>query len=160
MSTAEPLRIPLKPQTKLFVTNLVVQPPLAALFAWMALDAEGSRGARSFGAIFAVIALTLFAFSALALKRTRGRTFEAVLTDTTLTLPIPLRGKEISVALESLREARVVETKTATRSFWMLTLRWDEGGAARSTVVASQFVGDEALFALRDALAARGVALS
>jgi hypothetical protein len=42
----------------------------------------------------------------------------------------------------------------------MLTLSWEEGGAKQSTVVASQFVGDEAFFALRDALTARGVTLT
>ncbi|MEZ4393230.1 MAG: hypothetical protein R3A48_19265 [Polyangiales bacterium] len=159
MSALEPVRIPLKPQTKLFATNLVVQPPLAGLFLWMALSDE-SRGTRVFGALFAVIAVTLFAFSALALHRVRGKTFEAVVTDVDATIPIPLRGNEIRFALKDVKEARVVETKTATRSFWMLTLRWDEGGETKSTVVASQFVGDEAFFALRDALAARGVALS
>jgi hypothetical protein len=71
-----------------------------------------------------------------------------------------LRGKEIRVPLGALKEARVQETRTATRSFWMLTLSWEEGGAKQSTVVASQFVGDEAFFALRDALTARGVTLS
>jgi hypothetical protein len=155
-----PLRIPMKPQTGLFALNLALQPCLAAMFGWMALSEGESRGTRIFGAVFAVIAVSLFAFSALAFARTRGKTFEITLDGETLNLPIPLRSKEIRVPLGALKEARVQETRTATRSFWMLTLSWEEGGAKRATVVASQFVGDDAFFALRDALTARGVTLS
>lgn len=154
------LRIPMKPQTGLFALNLAIQPALAVMFGWMALSDTESRGTRAFGAVFAVIAASLFAFSLLAYARTRGKTFEITLEGEALNLPIPLRGKEIRVPLGALKEARVQETRTATRSFWMLTLSWEEGGAKRGTVVASQFVGDEAFFALRDALTARGVALS
>jgi hypothetical protein len=154
------VRIPMKPQTGMFALNLVIQPAMAALFGWMALDPTGSNGGRGFGAVFFFIALGLFAFSALAVARTRGKTFEIVLADGVLSIPVPVRARTERVALAAIRKAAVTETPTAAKSFWMLTLEHEEGGAKKSVVVASQFVGDEAFFALREALVARGVHVS
>lgn len=159
MSDAPETRIPMKPQAGLFALNLVIQPAMAALFAWMALDATSTRGTRAFGAVFCVIAVALFAFSALAVLRTRGRTFEIVVGSEALLVPVPIRGVIERVPYAALRKAAVTETATTARSFWALTLEWEVDGKKKSTVLASQFVGDEAFFAVRDALVARGVPL-
>jgi hypothetical protein len=152
----QPLRIAMKPQTWLFVANVIIQPFLLALGILMLRD-----GSWIMGGFLTLIGASLFAVGVLALKRTRGRVLEIVLDADTIELPNPLSGKVQRIPLASLKRGQVMELRTANvASFWQLTLAYDREGRERATVVSSQFVGKDGFDSLCAALRERGIAIA
>jgi hypothetical protein len=148
--------IPVRPQTRLFVANLFIQPVMTALFGWLTVGADG-WGTRLFMASLALVTASLFVFSALVVLRTRGRTFSIEIGRETLTVPQPLRGTTTTIAWSSVARVTLHETVTAGTSFWAMNIHHDDRDAERVTVLSSQLIGNDAFDALRDALMARGL---
>lgn len=148
------LRIPMKPQLWLWVANLLIQPPMTALFAWLAMDASSGLGARLLMLALAGCCGLLSVFTLLVLSRTLGRTFEITLDERTLRVPAVIRGVVEEVPLASITKAAITETRTTTTSFFQLDLEARDRKAVR---VMSQFVGTDAFHQLVEALRARGV---
>jgi hypothetical protein len=149
------LRIPVRPQRWLFLLNLIVQPALFALFAWIALSGGGM------GALFiamALVVLLLFVFSVVVLVRTWGKTFELVVGDA-VEVPHPIRGRVTRVPLTSIQGGYVVETRASGGSFYSLTLEVAPPASPRTLVISSQFVGSDGWARFREALVARGVSI-
>jgi hypothetical protein len=151
------VRISVRPQRWLFVLNLFVQPPMTALFAWMAVSTEGLTAL--FGAVMALVTLSLFGFAIALLVRTWGKQFELVVGDT-VEIPNLLSGRVIEIPLSAIRGGQVIETRTRGVSFYSLRLDFAATASARNTVVSSQLVGPDAFTRFREALVARGVAIT
>jgi hypothetical protein len=157
-STPTEVRIPVRPQRWLFVINLIVQPPLTALFAWMALDADG-LGSALFGAVLALVTLLLCGFSLAVLVRTWGKQYELVVGET-VEIPNLMSGRVVRVPLTAIRGGQVIETRARGVPFYSLTLQLVPPATARSAVISSQLVGPAALARFREALAIRGVVIT
>jgi hypothetical protein len=148
------IRIPVKPQRWLWITNVLIQPPIALLCGWAATDPEGGLGLRVFMLALAATCGLLFVFALLVLSRTLGRTFEIVLDERALHVPNVIRGITEEMRLASITKATIDETNSNGVSFFSLRL---EASDRKPVVVMSQFVGPAAFHELVDALRARGV---
>lgn len=153
----EETRIPLRPQRWLFGLNLLVQPPLAALFLGMFFDPTSGAAAKVFTGLMVLATLGLFGFSVLVLWRIWGKVFEIVVGVSTMEIPNPVGGSVERIAFSDVDRAFITETRASAASFYALTLEHKKDGQSRRTVVSSQLVGMEAFRALRDCLAERGV---
>jgi hypothetical protein len=149
------LRIAVKPQRLLWYANLVIQPALCAMCVMMALHVDGV-GMAIFAWTLCAATLSLFAFSALVVARTRGKSFEIAVTPDAIEVPDVLRGTSTRIPLAAIRRVRISELATDATSFWSMQI--DTATVARGYVqIHSQFVGNDAFFRLRDALVARAV---
>ena len=146
----------MRPQRWLFVANLLIQPPLLALFVWMATGAE-STGERIFGGVFAAIAVLLLGILGARARAHDGEGLRDPRRGRRDHVPNPLRGTSDRVAFAAVERAVLQETRTTTTSFWML--RIDHGTPAKSVVVTSQMIGPEAFDRVKAVLVERGVEL-
>jgi hypothetical protein len=149
-------RIPVKPKTWLWVTNIVIQPAMAALFFWMVMNADGVT-TMIFGAVMGFITLGLFVLSLVVVVRTLGKTFEIVATANVLSVPNLVTGNVADVEYANIRRAIVTETHTSGTTFSALRIEFAVRNQAKSVTLNSQFIGDEAFGRVRSYLQQRGV---
>lgn len=148
--------IPVTPQTRLFVANLVIQPLMTVLFGWLAVAAEG-WGKRLFVGVLALFTAGLFAFSALVVWRTRGRTFTIEISPHDVSIPQPVAGTTTAIPWASITRVTLHETATVATSFWAMNIHHADDDGERVTTVSSQLIGTGAFAQLRGTLQARGL---